>query len=222
MAEMFSELSGNHVVEGRITIPGRGLWHADVTLDKEVPTLAAAGLILLVADLRLTCAVYRKPIPYQGKTRVRLIGGAGGWRKEIPEKGYKLATGVRLGLLLADAARECGERITLADDRILGFHYSRDRAPAMRLLNRWLADEWWIDADGMTRTGPRPASLVASPFSLLGYDGARGVATVATEKPGDFLPGRTFRAPTMAATLTVGGVTHSITKGALRTEVLAA
>jgi hypothetical protein len=218
---MIAELAGHRVVEARVTVPRGGAWHADVLLDKEA-ALAATGLVLTLAGLKLSCAPYRTPISFQGTTRVRLIGGAGGWRKLLMPKGYKVATGVRLSLVLGDAARECGEKMVVATDRVLGLHYARDRAPACRLLNRWVPADWWIDIDGTTRTAPRASSAIVSPFSLSSYDGARGVAMIATEIPGDFMPGRTFRPGNMSATLTIDSVTHFLSKDALRSEVLAA
>ena len=131
MTDMFAELAGSRVEEGRITVPYLGCYHADVTVDGKGP-FASSGLVLTVAGLKLTCSPYRPPITFQGKTRIRLIAGYGGWRKTIKAKGYKLAAGVKLSLVLGDAAKECGERITVAEDRELGKHYARDEAPAAR------------------------------------------------------------------------------------------
>lgn len=218
----FAELNGNRVTDGRITLPFAGAWHADVTLDKEV-SIPATGLTLILAGLTLSCAAWRAPMPYQGRTRLRLIGGAGKWRNVIGPQGYKASAGVKLSLVLGDAARSVGERITVGTDRVVGAtHYVRESAPACRLLNRLVPGEWWIDPDGTTKTGTRPTSTIASAFTIVSFDGARGAAVVATEKPEDFVPGRTFRGITLASTITIGGVTHMITKTGLRTEVLAA
>ena len=221
MADLFAELAGVRVEEGTITVPTLGCFHADVTLDGKAPA-ATSGLVLSVAGLKVTCSPYRPPITFQGKTRIRLIGGYGGWRKVIKAKGYKLSAGVKLSLILGDAAKECGEKISVGDDRVLGNHYARDEAPAMRTLNRWCADTWWIDVDGTTKTGARASTPIASPLTLVSFDGARGIAVVATETPADLVPGRTFKVPTLDATLTIGGVAHSISKGKLRSEVLVA
>lgn len=91
----------------------------------------------------------------------------------------------------------------------------------MTHLNSLAWGRWWIDPDGTTRVGVRASSPVASPFSLTGFDGAKRTAMVATEMPADFVPGRTLKTPTLGATLKISCVTHVITKGALRTEVLA-
>jgi hypothetical protein len=219
---LFAELAGVRVIDARVAVPTYGAWHADLTLDKEV-TPAATGLRLVLADLEMTCALWRAAAPYQGRTRLRVIGGAAGWRKSVKTKAYYLPFGVKLSSILKDLASEVGESVSVANDTSVGTHYEREAAPASTHLN-WLARDvgWYIDAAGVTQVAARVEASIASTFSLVAYDGARGVATIATEKPADFVPGRTLKHFTLAATLKIGGVVHVLSKGALRTEVLAA
>lgn len=219
---LFAELQGKRVIDGRIVVPTVGAPHADVTIDSEVaiPTRA----VLIVGTFRMICTPWRTVVPYQGRTVIRLIAGAAGWQRELGAKGYTSAPSVRLSLVLGDLARTVGETLELHADRELGEHYIREAAPACRHLNRLLPGAWRIDpADGVTRTGPRASSPITSPFSVQSYNGARGALVVASEFLADFVPARTLTAPTMPGkVITIGAVTHSIVKGAVRTEVLAA
>lgn len=221
MPDHFAEVNGVRAVEGRIVISSVGAPHAFLTLDKEA-SLPAKGLIVTLADLKMTCTPWRPVRPYQGRTSLSLIGGYGGWRQELGPQPYRSSVGVRLSLVLGEAARATGERIVVGNDRALGVHYARERAPASRLLNRHCPLEWWIDLDGTTRTGTRATSKITSPLSLISFDGARGLAVIATEFPGAFIPGRTFSSPQLSGELTISGVAHVLSKGKLRTEVLAA
>lgn len=217
---LFAELSGHRVVSGRIVIPYVGAWHADVTLDKEV-SLATSGLALVLGDLTMRCAPWRAVVAYQGGTDVRLIGGNAGWRKVIKEDGYTNPAGVRLSYVLGACARECGETIEIATDRVLGTHYARERAPGTRHLNTLAPSSWRIDADGVTRIGPRAARLITSAFTVVGFSGARGAMQIATEALADIVPGRSLKGTTMSGPITIGGVTHMIDGGKVRTQVLA-
>ncbi len=217
----FSELNTIRVVEARVTIPSWGAWHADVTLEKEAVIPPTAVATLTLGGLSLTCTPWRPPVTWQGRTMVRLIGGAGGWSSEIKAYPYKSTAGVKLKTVLSDAATACGETIVIGTDRVLGFHYEREKAPAQRLLNRLTPRAWWIGADGITRTGDRATSTIGSSFSVIDVKGAQGRIVIATETPADFVPGRTFQG-TLKASVTIGGVTHTLGKDGLRTEVLAA
>lgn len=218
---LFAELNGAQIAEGRITIPAYGAPHADVTLVKELPSVAP-GSPLVVGDLTLTMTPWRPVVPFQGKTRLRMIGGFGGWRSVLPPFPYKLPQGVKLSLVLGDAARSVKEKLVLGEDRSLGKFYVRERAPASRLLNSLVPNAWWIDPDGTTRTGARASSTIASTFTVVSFDGARGVASIATEHLKDFVPGRTMSGGTLATMITIDSIVHTISKGAIRTEVLAA
>lgn len=218
MSDLLAKLDGARVIEGRLVIPMTGAPHADVTIDK-ADAIAASGLVLTIADIVMSCSPWRTPIAFQSRTQARLVGGKNGWRNTVAARAYKSAIGVKLSTVLGDAAKECGETISIGTDRALGTHYIRERSPASRHLNSLTGGAWWMALDGTTTLGARPSGTITSPFSLLSYDGARGVAIVATERPGDFVPARTFKPSTLDATLTVLGVVHTLSKGKLRTEV---
>lgn len=220
MTEQFADLGGTRCVEARVVVPRQGAPHADITIEKEI-AIASSGLSLRLSGLVLTCAPWRTPVAFQGKMRVRLIGGHGGWRKVIASASYRSPAGVKLSLVLGEAAKACGESIIVGTDRTLGDHYIRPEDAAQRILNR-AAPEWHIGLDGVTRTDARASSPILSTFSLLGFDGVAGRALIATEVPADWIPGRTFRSPLIGGELVVDSVIHTMSKGALRTEVLVA
>lgn len=222
---LFAQLAGVQVLSGQIVIPYMGAPHADVTLSKEA-ALAASGLTLILGKFAMKCSPWRTPIAFQGKTQVRLIGGAGGWRKVIPAEGYALSNGTQLKLsfILGACAKLVGETLVVdaSFERVIGTHYARDKASASVNLNTLAPSSWYIGLDGVTRIGARAATAVTSPFTIVSFDGARGAMTIATDFPEDIIPGRTLKGTTIAKPITIGGVTHMITAGKIRTEVLAA
>lgn len=223
MAERFAELASHRLVDGLITHAYHGAWKADVVLDGE-HELAAGPLTLTAGTLRLVGAVLRSS-PYQGRTSASIVGGRGGWRETIGPKPYKLASGVKLSLVVGDAAREVGELVRVDTDAALGDFWVRMRGPAQRTLGLATSSArlgWYVDADGTTVIGTRASSPITSPFELVSVDAARGACVVASEALGDWTPGRTFTSPRWAGTHVVGAVTHSIGSGKIRTEVLVA
>jgi len=215
----WANLNGEQALSARVTIPYYGRWVADVAV--AISAATPTRNVLTLGDLALTGYTFRSS-EFAGQFLVRLAGGEGGWGKAISPRSYQGDAGIKLSLVLGDVAREVGEtvRIDPAFDVPIGSLYVREAGPASRVL-RQLAPTWWVDPDGTTRVGLRDASAIASHFDVISYDGERGVLEVATEVLADWMPGRTFTAPTLPAPLVVGSVTHSVTnEGASRVVVL--
>ncbi len=214
----FATLAGARIVAGSIVIPIYGAWSGDVSLATDGPISDQPQLVL--GNLEMKGAVYRQA-PFVGARQVRLVAGAGGWRKEVLAKQYALAGGVKLGMILGDAAQEVGERVNVPTDTIVGTGYAREKAPASRVLRQLAGANWYIDPEGVTQIAAWPARKVPSPFSVEAFDGGRGLVTIATEDYASWLPGCTFTAPTLEGTLTNCGVTYRFDgSGTFRLEVL--
>lgn len=221
------------VLTARVVVPRIGPWYAELVLAVEAelnPVPAGPQpLTLSLADIAWTATAWRSA-PYQGRTIARIIGGFAGWQRQLPTKHYQAPAGVLLSTVLADAARECGEQVTVATDRALGAHFVRDVGPAARMLNR-LADGGWhvglgLDSQKQAATivGPwlsdASKAPITTPFQLLGFDGGAGVATIATETLSAFTPDRTFSSPLVPGrTFTISAVVHTLDKATVRTEV---
>ncbi len=211
-------LNGVRVVSGTITIPFYGAWVADVILSDA--TVIGTAAVLVVGDLTLHGTVTRQS-SFAASRSARIVGGAGAWRNVLPSKGYSHAAGVKLSSVLNDAARECGERIVIATDRVVGPGWAREEAKAERLLHILLDGKWWIDPEGVTQTGPRASSAVVTPFTVVAWSGGKGQFEIATESIASWQPGRTFSSPTVVAPQTVSSVTiEADNEGKLRLHVL--
>lgn len=215
MAGQFASLAGRRVVSGRITIPYYGIWVADVILSvaDTIPTQTT----LTVADLTLQCAIYRQ-ISFAGSRSARVVGGFGGWRQQVPAQGYQ--TGVLLSTVLRDAATAVGEKIKVTTDKTLPA-FTREAAPASRLLRLLAGPTWYVDSAGTTQVGPRATSTVTSPFNVTDWSGGKGRFRVASEKLTDWQPGATFSTPVINTMQTVGMTEIEMTNdGQLRLTVL--
>lgn len=194
------------------------MWEGDVTLATEAGITDTFALVL--GNLTMQGAIYRQS-PFVGTRKCRIVGGAGGWRKVVPAKQYSLAGGVKLGLVLGDAASEVGETVNVPNDQIVGTGYAREKAQASRVLRQLAGPDWYIDNAGVTQIAPWPTVKVPSPFDIEDYDGAQGRAVIATEDYASWMPGCTFAAPTLDGTKVNGGVLFKFNgDGTFRFEVL--
>jgi hypothetical protein len=82
---VFASVAGYPVVAGKLLIPAVGIWTADLHLSA-IGTVSGA-VSVAIGNLTLAGFVYRQD-SYGGQTRVRLVGGAGGWRTLVPSQGY--------------------------------------------------------------------------------------------------------------------------------------
>lgn len=215
----FAALAGARVTTMSVGIPMYGLWAGDVTVATATP-LPATASPLTIGDLSLLGTAFRLAT-FSGASSARLVGGYGGWRKTAPRQAY-VGGSVRLSIVLKDAATVVGERLTLDVPDANIARYTRAEGPASRSLSLAAGPLWYVAPDGVTHVGPRPGGLITSDFDVIMWTGATGKFTIATETLADWMPGRTFTAPTVPGVRTVSYTEIGMDNdGRLRLEVLA-
>ncbi len=210
---IFCSVGSFRVVTGAIMIQAIGIWSADLLLD-QVATVAGQQTVSLGPLSMLGTQIIEGT--FTGSTRVRLVGGYGGWRKQIPAKSYSHAAGVKKSTVLGDAASACGERVSIASDGAVGTAFVRQAGPAARTLEQ-VGDFWWTRSDGVTVVGPRDATQIVSAFDVVSAQLAIGQLFIATDAVQDWTPGRTFQTETISRR-TLSTVIHHVDKGQIRTE----
>jgi len=206
-------LAGHRVTDARVSIPAWGCWYADVSIDGEFPL--SGRVELKVADLTLKGAVLSGG-PEKGRSKFRLVAGAGGWGKPIEKRSYDTDAGVKLATVLRDAAGVVGETIdaaTVPADTV-GPGYARRADQASRVLELLVPGAWYVGEDGITRLGRRPAVPLKGAVTHGPVDRARGTVTLATDLIATILPG------TVVDGLEAVDVEHVLSvKGGLRSTI---
>jgi hypothetical protein len=184
-------LNNNRVTRVRVNIPAWGAWHADVSVDGEVTLKGAVTLV--VADLTLKGTVISGG-PSKGRSHFRLVGGAGGWGKDIPSKSYRNDAGVKTWTVLNDAATAVGEALdalTVPSSLRTGPGFVRRAGAAASTLEQLAPSAWYVGEDGVTRLGKRATKAYAGKATHSDVDLAQGKVTLAAESIAGILPGIT-------------------------------
>lgn len=206
-------LAGKRVTHATIDIPAWGRPFAEVSLDGEAELSGRVELV--VSDLTLACTVLSGG-PYQGRSRYRLVGGAGGWGRILKPKSYESDGGVKLATVLGDAAAEAGETIeAIAPTRKVGLAFTRPSdQPASAVLEQLVPAAWYVDETGTTRLGARPSSSPSGTFTVMEQDDGARTMTIAADSIAWIRPGLAI------GELSVVDVQHELSpSGGLRSRV---
>lgn len=181
----------NGVIATRVTlqIPAWGVWWADVELDTDAAL--SGDVTLQIADIECSGTVLSGG-PAEGRARYRVAGGKGQWGAQLQRKAYANDAGVKASTVLGDAASGCGETLDGASTARLGPHWVRPVGPASHALNAIEPRNWYVDLDGVTRIGQRPASEFGGDAAATRTDLAAGVIELATEALTGLVPGVSY------------------------------
>jgi hypothetical protein len=185
------------VHSGRVLIPRRGVWSADLVLDVEA--VPEGGLLTLQRGdgTPLLVGTARRAAARSGRVELRLVGGAGGLARALGPKSYRSPT---VQLLLQDLATEAGETLssTLAPGlrtQVLPAWVRRAGLASHCLagLARALGVTWRVLPDGTLWLGEETWPEVDPDHELLGDHATSASAEIATDTlPGELVPGTTF------------------------------
>lgn len=177
---MIATFAGKRVTHATVDVPAWGRWFADVSIDEEADLSGRVEIV--VADLSLSGTILSGG-PYQGRSRFRLVAGAGGWGKILKPKSYESDAGVKVSTVLGDAATEAGETLEpIAPTRKVGPAFARPSdQPASAVLEQLVPAGWYVDEAGVTRLGQRAPSTPAGGFTRMDRNVATGALELASD-----------------------------------------
>jgi hypothetical protein len=219
-------LGGYDLSAVQLVVPRFGIWTAETQLVDGRELAAGAAVELVVGDLTLRGTV-RSGGTYVSSSSYTVVGGADGWPRRVPERGYRDDGGsLTLAIVAADLAAAAGESVQLEPnvDRVLGYAWTRIAGSATAALRDLVGSAWWMAADGVTHLGPRPSSSVSSSvrFSVEQYDPTRRRALLSSPEDvvAAFLPGAVWSADEVPS-FTVTGLVARASAGSVQLEVYA-
>lgn len=167
-------------------VPDWGCWWADVNL-AEAETLSGR-VTLTLADKTLVGTIVSGGAA-NGTAAYRIIGGAGGWGRELAAKPYLNDAGLKMSNVIGDAAAAVGETVESAPATRMGSHYARTVGPASRVLHLLTPRAWRVDFDGVTRFGARTYTTYTGDAARSRVDPQGAIVELATEEIGALVPG---------------------------------
>lgn len=181
---MIVTVAGHQVQHLRLCVPHSGAWFAEVTF-LEAPDVSGRVLLALGSTNLMGSVVERMSGTRGLQRRALIVGGSGGWSQMLPPKSYHNDAQVKALLVAQDAARECGEELgsfAPADDR-LGAHFVRRSGPASAALKAAAGGRpWWVDYQGVTHVGDRPAPQIEpGAVEVVDFDASANVVTLQTD-----------------------------------------
>ena len=177
--------NGIEVLTGRVLIPWGGAWSAVLELD--APAALPDGPVALVNAAGASAIGWVDPESsgkFGERVTVGVIGGRGGWRKDVGEQHFRLPVGVPLALVVSTTAAEVLEAAVVASGEVLGEDYVRAAGPASSVLD---GRAWHVRLDGTTVVGPRVPVPASPDVSVLSYDVETSVAVLSSD--GFVIPG---------------------------------
>lgn len=192
-------LNGLSAVAARLAIPGTGAWIADVDVDLAlVPVVPSGRAVLVIGTETLLGTVDASGTGRMGeKARVQLVGGGGGWARNVPALHLHNDFGVTSTAVYSVTAASVGEVVLDTAPTVYGPDFVRSAGPASRVL---AGVNWYVDATGITTVGPRLPRPLGLGVDILEWDPATKRAVLASDTivwPGTLLVDERFGTATV-------------------------
>lgn len=188
MSQALATLAGFTVSDLTLTIPAWGAWWLDAGLTEPEALAPGARVELRVGDLTASGTVLTGGVS-DDRAAYRVVGGAGGWHRDVARKPYRNSAGVKLATILGDLADDTGETLAGVPTSTVAEHYARRAGGAFHVLNDLAPRGWYVDLAGTTRFGARPPFTFDGEAAITRRDKAIGVVDLAVEDPSGLIPG---------------------------------
>lgn len=179
-------INGLSARAARLVVPWIGAWVLDLDVDLATVPVVPSGkaTVLVGAAPNVTTLVGTVDADHSGRfgetARVRVIGGGGGWRKNVRAIDFSSGA-VTTATVIAATAAEVGEVAIVAAPEPLGDHFVRVAGPASQVLS---GRTWFVTFAGVTTVGPRvPIPYDPTDVDILEWDAEHQIARVALERP---------------------------------------
>lgn len=185
-------------IQAELRHPRMGAWHCDLDLD--LATRAAGKIRFELDDLEFVGTVLEDHNGNDGqRAKCRVVAGNGNLSKQVQAHSYSVSSGVKVGTIVADILRECGEDLsdlsdqTALDRKLPRWHVSA--GTAQQALTR-LAEEtdcaWRVMRDGTVWFGEETWPEVEPAGTLTNEDWSSGHVELASEEP-NMVPGTVYQ-----------------------------
>jgi hypothetical protein len=218
---LFASVGDRRVIWADGRLCWQGVWAVDLRLDQSGAALSGR-VTVKIGGRTLSGTV--DPLhegSFADARELRVLGGAGGWGKELPPRSWHNDAGVKVSDVLQAAAAEAGETLVIGAgvEARLGADFVRERGPASASFAAAApAALWWVDTAGVTQVATsRPTAELArgADVEVLDVDLVKVSAELAGD-PGAVPLGVILRDQRLTAPLVVRELAIQLDEDALR------
>lgn len=186
-------------ITAELRLSRMGEWYCDLDLDQE--TTEKGKVKFQLDDLDFTGTAIPEQTGTDGaRAKVKVMAGNGRIRRKIGAHSYTGATGVKVGTVVRDILKDCGEDLSdLSDAETLDKKLPRWHVPAETTAARALTKlaeacdgAWRMLRDGTVWFGAETWPEVEPEGTLTGEDWSGGCLTLASETP-NMVPGTVYQ-----------------------------
>lgn len=215
----FPNAGGAPLLTAEVTMLSTGAWHAQLGIDSEQEPTGPYVFRIGAVEFRGTIVPGRSG-HFGGRTKLRIVGGAGGLSKTLKARNYSGGTHT-VRQILDDILRETGESLSSQSDaavlgtRLAAWH--RTEFTAKECLDALIGHagaSWRILRDGTLWVGVDTWPEVTPDGELIDEDWSDGVITVSSDDPTG-VPGVTISGQQ------VEQVVHRLDERGIRTDFYA-
>jgi hypothetical protein len=185
-------------ISAQLQHPRVGAWECSLDIDTE--TTPAGKIKFELDDIEFTGTVLPDHAGTDGaRSKCRVVGGNGHLSNTVPAKSYSGGTGVKVGTIVGDILKACGEDLSdLSDGPTLErtlprYHYSAMSAKqALTAIADQVDAAWRVLRDGTVWFGAETWPEVEPEGTVTNETWSNGHLTMASETP-DMVPGTVFQ-----------------------------
>jgi hypothetical protein len=167
------QINGLLALELRLLMTWSGVWAADIIMkDATVPS----GKVVITSTDGLSFVGTVDPERtgiFGEKQHVRVIGGGGGWGKNVRAQHFHSDIGVTLQALAGATAAEAGELVNVLAPVALPVDFVRQNKTAAQIFQD-VGVDWWVDVNGVTQVGSRVPKTAPLTLQVNDWDPSAG------------------------------------------------
>lgn len=186
--EFFAAVGDRHATQLHV-VAGERVWYVEAVLDDSATDITGQVVVTLGSRKLHGTVQPNASGDFVLAGSLRIVAGAGGWGTLCEPRQYHDDAGVDAESIARDAAAEAGETLVEFDpaEPTLEPDFVRGEVEASAVLEQAIGAgrSWWVDPDGNTRCGVRPApEAPADSYELLTYSPLTRRAELALNDPG--------------------------------------
>jgi hypothetical protein len=165
-----TSLDGFPAHEMMVHVPAVGVWFLTCVVSDDAFELSERKVTAMVGSQAFVGTIDMDASgEFVAAKRVRVIGGAAGWRKTVARAGHNNDAGVKRQTIATALAKQTGEILADVSEGTVGIKYAWKDGIASSILES-ICPDWRVGYDGLTYLNPPASSPMVEGAEVTAYD----------------------------------------------------